>query len=199
MAREQKSDETPAADVANATIAGFQALVSELKADREQRTKHEEKIVTRLGKYKENPDGSPKRSEFNQRGQRDYPLPPLKCRFFAPHPIDPDPEISGMTREEIELANLLQPGEYRITLNDNSQTAMTIEATMNKATGAVEQMRAVSPAFDREMFKQMPPLVRWLREVLAQHPEAIAAQADEVLTMAKEKALIASGELAVAI
>ena len=193
MARQKQDDET------NDVVGGFSALVQELRADREARSKHEEKVVNRLGKFKENPDGSPKRSVFNLRGQRDYPLPELKCRLFAPHPIDRDPEVSGMTREEIELVNLLEPGEYRFTLTDQSQTTMTISAVKNKATGVVEQMRVETPAFDREMFKQMPPMTRWLREVLAQHPAEIAEQADAVMTMAQEKKGIAAGEIAVAV
>jgi hypothetical protein len=135
---------------------------------------------------------------FNLRGQRDYPLPALKCRIFAPHPIDPDSEISGMTREEIELANLLEPGVYRFTLNDQSQTEMTISAVKNKATGAMEQMRVETPAFGKEMFRQMPPMVHWMREVLAQHAGDIPEKAEAVLTMKREKELIAKGELAVA-
>jgi len=195
MARE-KDD---AQDLAAATMAGFEALVQELKAQRAQSQQHEKEVINRLGRYKENPEGSPKISVFNQRGQRDYPLPQLKCRVFAPHPLDRDPEISGLTREEIELVNLLEPGEYRITLNDQSQTALTVQTVKNAATGAIEQMRIVTPAFDREKFKTMPPMATWLREVLAQHPEPIAEAASQVLTMKQEQALIAKGALAVAV
>lgn len=194
MAREKQTDvET------DDLKGGLVALVQELREGREQRSKHDEKIVNRLGKFKENPDGSPKRSVFNLRGQRDYPLPRLKARFFCPHPIDQDPEISGATREEIELLNLLEAGEYRFTLTDQSQTTMMISAVKNKATGMVEQMRVETPAFDREMFKQMPPMAKWLREVLAQHPEPIAEQAEAVLTMKAEKQAIAAGDIAVAV
>lgn len=204
MARQRaQDDETPdmtgLSELAQAILTGNERIAEEMRAERAARSKHEEKIVNRLGRYKENPDGSPKRSVFNLRGQRDYPLPALKCRLFAPHPIDPDPEISGMTREEIELVNLLEPGEYRFTLNDQSMTTMVLSAVKNKATGKVEQMRVETPAFDREMFKQMPPMRAWLREVLSQHPDDIPARADAVLTMKQEKDLIAKGELEVAV
>jgi hypothetical protein len=45
------------------------------------------------------------RSPFNPRGDKDFPMPQLKCEMWIPYKIT-DPHQGGLTREEVELLNL---------------------------------------------------------------------------------------------
>lgn len=131
------------------------------------------------------------RSAFNPRGNKldDYQMPELKCEIHAPHPLHP--AYHGLDREEVELFNLLEPGEYRITLTDDSMAKMTVKAIRNDVTGRIEKMRIESGWTDEHKGKY-PGARVWLREILG-------AKANGVMTMKQELSLIEAGELSVSV
>jgi hypothetical protein len=129
------------------------------------------------------------RSAFNPRGEKDYPMPRLKCEVFAPHPIQPNSH--GCTREEVELFNLLEQGSYPIKLNDDADCIVAVTTIVNKATGTVEQMHLTpDPSWSNENRQRFPSTALMLREMLGE-------KAKHVVTMKAEKAQIANGTLAV--
>lgn len=133
----------------------------------------------------------PKISVFNLRGDKDFPRPGLKCQMFIPYPAYRD----DLTREEIELLNLLEPGDYPIEMNDGLVVTLTVTAVLNLDKVGVSRLVLSHPtAFKNDNHKNLIPKARMLREMLAQHNTTRAASA-AVLTMREEAALIAAGKL----
>lgn len=132
------------------------------------------------------------RSPFNPRGERDYPRPKLKCLMMIPWLLDRD----SCTREEIELANLLETGEYVVKRVDG--TKFKVMCKVHYALDDKTPSRLImtnETAFNNDYFKLMPSLVDYLRQVLKQHNPDVARQAAAVLSMDEEEALIASEQL----
>lgn len=130
-------------------------------------------------------------SPFNPRGEREFPMPRLKCEMFAPWKMDPNSH--GQTREEVELLNMLEPGDYTITMNDDSTLAICIVGTRNHATGKLERLEfkrkndqglPEGSPFNNDNKQQFRSLAIILREILGD-------KAEDVLTMKQEKARIA--------
>lgn len=122
-------------------------------------------------------------SAFNPRGERDFPMPRLKCAVYAPWKLDPNHH--SCTREEVELYNLLTPGVYAITLNDGMPAKVEVEAALNTATGVIERLLLKpDPSWSNENRQRFKPMTDMLREMLGD-------KADGVLTMKQEKARIA--------
>ena len=168
-------------------------LIEELKAGRDPKNQAEA-----LAKLR-SPDNlvTPGKNYQNPRG-REFPLPRLKCEFFAPHTIHP--EYHGLDREEIELFNLLEPGHYRYTKTDGSEEPLVVTGQNNEQTGKLERLRLKCEQFSKDMKGQRFPGMRQvLREILAQHPGDIPEKAKAVLSMKDERALIAKGELPVTV
>ncbi len=133
----------------------------------------------------------PKISAFNLRGDKDFPRPDLKCPMFIPYPAYRD----DLTREEIELLNLLEPGDYPIELNDGMMVTMTVTETLNLDKKGVSRMVLSHPtAFKNDNHRNLIPKARMLREMLAQH-ETTRVRAEMVWTMKEEAALILAGKL----
>lgn len=131
------------------------------------------------------------RSAFNPRGEKSHPLPRLQCEIYAPWKLDPNGH--SLTREEVELCNLLVPGEFDFELNDGSMAVMRIEGVKNDATGLMETLHLKpNPPWNQEHKQRFPPLVKILRDVLGE-------KATPILSMKREKALIADGQLAVSV
>ena len=97
---------------------------------------------------------APLASVFNPRGQKDFPMPPLKCEVWMPFPQRPD--LHGLDREEVELMNLLiddvlnkiQSKEapiYSVELNDDSTVLLCIEPVYNRTTQQLERIRWCGP------------------------------------------------------
>lgn len=125
-------------------------------------------------------------SVFNPRGERDYPRPRIKFRAFLPW----EAEWESMTREEIELVNLLESGDYYVRRNDESRVKLTIRTSDNPNTGEIERLLMnTDTAFNNDYAYLMPPLRSILRQVLSQRPHTKAA-AEEVMTMEEEMDLI---------
>jgi len=129
---------------------------------------------------------APNVSVFNPRGERDHPRPALKCRMFLPW----EAEVESLTREEIELLNLLEPGEYFIKRNDESRILITIAATTNPNNGRFDKLLMNSETgFNNDYHWLIPPLRNMLRQILAQRPGTKVAAA-AVRTTEEELALI---------
>lgn len=132
-------------------------------------------------------------SVFNPRGEKDFPMPRLKCAVYIPW--KETPELHKFDREEVELINLLQPGEYQVELTDGSTVTARILGEINTITGHLESLRVEgadpgSGLFTSERKQSFPPLKALLRQM-------IGPPAAHVLTMKQEVALIASGDLAI--
>ncbi len=116
----------------------------------------------------------PKISVFNPRGDKDFPMPDLKCEVNAPFPLRPGQH--GLDREEVELVNLTMPGAYHVELNDGSIQEVLITGRVNKATGKVDSMRwsgpldedtgHPTPLFTTETRQRFPALRVMLRQIL---------------------------------
>ncbi len=141
----------------------------------------------------------PKISVFNPRGEKDYPMPRLKCEVYAPWKMSP--EIHSLDREEVELFNLLEPGDYTIELTDGSSARVCVVGVRNSNTGALEKLSLLGPKddtglhgalFTNENKQTFPPLRSMLRQMIGQ-------PAVQVLSMKKELAQVHAGQLAVSV
>ncbi len=132
---------------------------------------------------------TPMISCFNLRGDKDFPKPPLKCRMFLPW----EAEHESLTREEVELLNLLEPGEYAVRRNDGTKVKITVRANYKLDSDAPSEMLVHhDTAFNNDYHRLMP--ADWMRQMVKQSPKT-RRQADLVLTMDEEEALIAAGQL----
>ena len=113
-------------------------------------------------------------SVFNPRGEKDFPMPPLKCEVHMPFPLNPSNH--GMDREEVELMNLVNPGEYQIEKNDGELMTVNVIGRRNHATGDLESMffsgridpdtGHPTPFVTRENRQQFASLRVMLRQIL---------------------------------
>lgn len=137
---------------------------------------------------------SPQISTYNPQGDKDYPRPPLRYRkAFIPHQAEAD----NLSWEEIELLNLLKSGEYRVTMNDDSQMPLTVIVELSMS-GQPDRLLFRSPMYTAENFRRVPRLRDLLREVCEQDPE-LKAKAASVLTMAERERRVKAGELPVSL
>ena len=169
---------TALARVADANIKGSEQIAAEMR--RSNRPSNE--IV-------------PMRSVFNQRGVLlDEPSkPPLKCIMFIPWVA----EWESLTREEVELLNLLQPGNYNVTFNDDDVCPVTIKAEYGLDGKTMSRLLMNSDkAHTQENQRRNMPLRTTLREIIAQIPGTETALAN-ILTEKEEAAMIAVGKLIV--
>lgn len=141
-------------------------------------------------------DVVPQISVLNPRGERDFPKPRLKCLMMIPWLADPD----SLSREEIELLNLLEPGEFVVRKMDGTKVKVTvrIDYGLDEITPSRLLMNHET-AFNNDNHRWMPPLTDFVRQVLnaSKDPET-KAKAAAVLTMDEEVALIEAGKLLVA-
>lgn len=140
----------------------------------------------------------PNRSVFNQRGENcpGWVKPRLKCTMMVPWLL----ENESCTREEVELANLLEPGTYLVRRNDGTKIPLTVSVTY-KADMVTPSTLVVNheTAFNNDHFKLMPPLSDLFRMMLKLHPADIAKQARNVLTEDEETAMIEAEQLTVSV
>lgn len=137
---------------------------------------------------------APGRSVYNPQGDAQYPRPRLKCKMFIPWPADPE----SLTFEEIELLNLLEPGEYFVRRNDGTRITVTIRASHNLNGSMDRLLLNAETAFNNDNHWLMPPLATLLREVLKQVPAA-RDKAGNVLTMDDREYLVSRGELPISV
>lgn len=142
----------------------------------------------------------PMRSVFNPRGEtlEGYTKPKLKCAIVL---LPWQAENESMTREEIELVNLLQPGHYVVKRIDSSKIKMSIQAEYD--VDGIKMTKLLlnhETAFNNDNFRLMPALPDYLRQILKQHADvAVQKAAREVMSMEEEEALIEAGDLSVAV
>lgn len=126
-------------------------------------------------------------SAFNPRGELKYPRPKLKCRVFLPW----EAEVESLTREEIELINLLEPGEYVIKRSDESRVGITVAGSrnVNNPDTFDRLLMNSETGFNNDYAYLMPPLRSILRQILNQRPHTKAA-AKGIMTTDEEIDLI---------
>lgn len=118
----------------------------------------------------------PATSPYNPRGQKDYPMPELKCMHMMP--FEQKPSLHGLDREEVELINLLRPGKYTIEMNDGALKTVVLNGKINRITGDVESIRwegepdpdsgHPSPLFTGHNKQEFPSLRVIMRQMLGQ-------------------------------
>jgi hypothetical protein len=148
----------------------------------------------------------PMRSVFNPRGIQGlnpdptYQPPILRCPCWVPREEMPNDNM--LTREEIELLNILVeiPGSYTIKRIDDTKVKLNV--IVDRALDDVTPTRLIIRAdtgYNNEYFRLMPALHSQLRQIMSQHSdENIRKRAAAVLTMDEEYALIEAGKLSVA-
>lgn len=142
------------------------------------------KLVTRPSN-----EAPPRISTLNPRGDKDFPRPQLKAKFLLPWEADPD----TLTREEIELLNLIIPGDYVVRRNDATKVKVAVRATYRIDSDTMDRVLFVhETAFNNDYHSLMPP--DWIRQMVRQNPKTRAA-CDAVLTMDEEEDLIVAGLL----
>lgn len=144
----------------------------------------------------------PKISAFNRRGENlpddaEGPRKPLlKCVMLVPWLL----EWESCTREEVELANLLEPGEFILHRIDKSTVKVT--CTIDYKSDMTTPSRLVlthDTAFNKENFRLIPDLAGCFRQYLRQHDPEVRQLAAEVMTDEEEEAYIAAGHLSVSV
>lgn len=149
----------------------------------------------------------PMRSVFNPRGNpalhppdQPYDPPKLRCECWVPKAEQPNDNM--LTREEVELLNILVecPGMYVIRRIDDTKIKMGVKVIMGlDEVTPTRLMLDHETAFNGEYFRLLPSLHSQIRQMLSQHPnEEIRKRANAVLTMDEEMALIQAGKLSVA-
>jgi len=125
----------------------------------------------------------PEISEFNLRGDKDFARPPLKCEMHTPwfRPWDQ----SSLTREEVELLNLLEPGEYTLKRNDGTKVIVQVEGKYALGDSTkLERLTIAHPsAFGNAEHARMKSLPDTLRSMLGR-------KAKDVITMEEEEGYI---------
>lgn len=138
---------------------------------------------------------APRCSVFNPQGEKDYPMPALKCEVHMPW--QQKPGMHGLDWEEVELLNLVEPGEYMVELNDGSVVPLNVVGTRNSESGKVEAMRffglkdeggAYGAFYTQERKAFVPALRLMLRQMLGD-------KATGVLTMTERRRLVAEKQL----
>lgn len=223
MARRTNDDDETETPAAPDPWAILERLTAALEANKQQpSTEHTESINARLTEALErlaesNIQGAqimasetrrahrpsnevvPGISVFNRRGEMlpDYQKPKLKCIMMLPWLV----EWESCTREEVELLNLLQAGEYNLKRIDNSKVRCTVVIDF-KVDGITPSRLVMNhdTAFNNDNFKLMPPMTEMLRQILRQSVDKdIMKAAAAVLTDDEEEALIEAGELSISV
>lgn len=118
----------------------------------------------------------------------------LKCIMLVPWIV----EWESCTREEVDLLNLLQPGEYQLKRIDNSKVRVSIQVEL-RVDGKTPSRLVLThdTAFNNDNFRLVPPLPDMLRQLLKQHEKDVALAAALVMSDEEEEALIEAGQLSV--
>ena len=115
-------------------------------------------------------------SFLNPLGERDHPRPELKCRIvWAGY----EESKESLTREEIELLNQVQPGDYRVTKADGVSIPFTVKGKTGN-NGRLEMLRFSFPCKNVEDRMGIRSKVDWLKEVLGEKVPSSAALLDEI-------------------
>ena len=183
----KRSDEAGTSGQVAQAIVMMAAAIEKLNAGQMQAAQLQADMHRRVTRPENN--FPPLISAFNLRGDKDFPRPELKCPMFIPWPV----EAEANTREETELLNLLEPGEFMVTRGDRSKVKITVTIIRKLDSDAPSQL-AVNheTAFNNDNHKQMPH--DWIRQLAMANPKTRQAAAN-VVTMEEEQALILAGKL----
>lgn len=131
-------------------------------------------------------------SVYNPQGEKDFPMPKLEREVLMPW--SERPGIHTLTWEEVELMNMIRPGEYVVELLDGTPVQVCVLGTKNTITGKLERIAFMgerdpesnqySTLFSKERRNAFPAIPAFLKQILDQQPEA---DYSGVLTM-KERA-----------
>lgn len=126
-------------------------------------------------------------SAFNLRGDKDFPRPLLRCDYFLPWPVKPS-AAEELTREEIELLNLVEPGEHTILRSDRTKVKINVKIDRKHDSEAPSRVVFIhDTAFNNDYHALIPH--DWIRQLVTSNPKTRDA-ARNVLTMEEEEALI---------
>lgn len=144
----------------------------------------------------------PKISVFNRRGEllpddAEGPRKPkLKCLMLIPWLV----EWESVTREEAELLNLLEPGDYTIKRVDNSKVRVTVNIELHTDGRSPSRLLLNhDTAFNNDNFRLIPALADMLRQILKQHRPEVALMAANVMEDEVEEMMIEAGRLSVSV
>lgn len=103
-------------------------------------------------------------SSLNPLGERDHPRPELKCKmYWVGFKVTKD----SSSREEIELLNRLEPGNYRVTKANGRTIPFTVEARKG-LNDKLERMMIHFPCKSTEDRGDHMPMTSYLREALGE-------------------------------
>lgn len=187
MAKEPKPADEMTAEERMIAFQERQLAIQERQLALQEQSQGVQKEQLRQTRRRSNQAGA-LRSPFNPRGDKDFPMPDLKCEMWVPFKLS-DPHTGGLDREEVELLNLLEPGEYTIEMNDGAAQIVCVIGTRNTETGKLYKLAMVGPRdedgkhtglFTKERRQQFPSLKSMLRQIIGQDGTA------SVMTMREE-------------
>jgi hypothetical protein len=161
LAESIKAGQTQPA-VVNPQLEGMLKLLE----DREQARPHE------------NLFSPPMISHFNPLGDRDHPKPDLKTDIrWVGYRMTKE----TLRRDEIELVNKLEPGEFRVTKSDGRTIPFTVTAKKDD-NGKLERMNIHFPCKSNEDRSNHLSMESYLREVLGESAstESLRAQIEQL-------------------
>lgn len=184
-------DNASMADIVRALVGALQSIAS---GQQDARSAAQQALDMSAKMQQPDNRNAPRISVFNPQGDLYFPRPALKCKMFIPWQA----EAESLTFEEIELLNLLEPGEFSIARNDGKKVNVIIRAAMND-NGRMDRLLLNSEtAFNNDNHWMMPPLTVLLRQILESRPFTREASR-QVLTMDERFEKVASGEFAVSV
>lgn len=186
MAAKETVTETPA----EPTMAQVLSRLADLQAQQVQIARDANIVQTQQNKQtkRKSNDFGPLISPFNPRGEKDFPMPALKCEIWYQFKMTPD-FPHALDREEIELMNLITPGTYTILMNDEQPQVICVTGKMNSITNTWDSMAFKGPKdeegnytglFTLERRARFPSTKSILRQILGD-------KAKDVMTMTEEK------------
>lgn len=139
-------------------------------------------------------------SVFNRRGLNlpedatGVRKPLLKCLMMIPWLV----EWESITREEAELLNLIEAGEYTLRRIDDSTIRVSVQMEYRVDGKPSRMLINHDTGFNNDNFRLVPRLADYLRQLLRQHDSVeIKRRAAAVLSDQEEADLIEAGELSV--
>lgn len=176
-----KATETETATKPEPTMGEVMAILAGILAE----NSNVQKEQLRQTKKRSNTVGT-MRSPYNPRGDKDYPMAPLKCAIH--YQFGMTAELHSLDREEVDLMNLIEPGQYTIEMADQQPQVLFVVGRTNDLTGKIDELQFRGPKdekgnytglFTEERKGRFPSTKSILRQILGD-------KANDVLTMKEE-------------
>ena len=116
----------------------------------------------------ENLFNPPMISALNPLGERDHPRPDLQCRMIW---VGYELSKETLSRQEIELLNRLQPGDYWVTKADQKRIRFNVAEKITDG-GQREMLTVHFPCKGKENSQNHASLVAYVQEVLGERPDS---------------------------